>query len=469
MIVNQEPISRLKKAYVVFFITILALLIGHWALNQYQLDGKLGDSRLINASGRQRMLSQQIVKVLLLMERDSNRSISGIKAQTLELISSYWDEIHKNLKNGILGPDLRYTQSSRVRELFELLDKEQKSLMAHIAKIIAEYRENSLNLKQKIMFDMEEIILKENKFLDLMDDLTFQFEIESTAKLEDFKILQHIMLALTLAIVLIQFILLFLPTARNLFWTFRRLKESEQKYKELSQTKDKFFSIISHDLRGPIGTLANFFEYFLQNKLPENEAKIKEIFRSMAESLGRVYALLENLLQWAGSQTGQIAYLPDRLPLDALSLEVVALYTKRAEEKGIRIINRVQEIRAFADLQMVSTVLRNLLSNALKFTPLGGEIVLDCVEQEREAIYCVQDTGTGMDQNALQKVFRLDTSYSTKGTENESGTGLGLILCKDFIEKNGGRIWVESERGKGTKVSFSLPLKESDFAQGEID
>ncbi|MDD2526011.1 MAG: HAMP domain-containing sensor histidine kinase, partial [Bacteroidales bacterium] len=177
-------------------------------------------------------------------------------------------------------------------------------------------------------------------------------------------------------------------------------------------------------------------------------------------SSNKAMDLLMNLMEWSRSQTGRMDYKPENLNIENFIHETVSLDDNIAGEKSIT-INRFlpHDVIVFADKAMINTVLRNLIANAIKFTKPGGEINISAVKQHNEVIVSVSDTGVGMSQDKLGKIFQLDQSCSTLGTNKEKGTGLGLILCKEFVEKHGGKIWVESKEDIGSTFYFTLPYK----------
>ncbi len=240
-----------------------------------------------------------------------------------------------------------------------------------------------------------------------------------------------------------------------------KLSSSEKNLKELNATKDKFFSIIAHDLKNPFQALLGFSEtlYTRHNELTDKE--IKEYSKIIYESSQNLFNLLGNLLQWSKSQLGNIKVSPEKINLSDIYDEATSLLTLTAEKKNIKLQNNIPDnFLVFADKHIVSTVLRNLVNNAVKFTNKGGEITTFAEIKNNEAIIAVSDNGIGIKPENIDKLFKIDYSYSTKGTENEQGTGLGLILCKELIEENNGRIWCESTYGKGSSFYFTLPVIE---------
>ncbi len=234
-----------------------------------------------------------------------------------------------------------------------------------------------------------------------------------------------------------------------------------EQLKEINATKDKFFSIISHDLRNNLGSFRNVtkllldsFEYFSKEEMMESLSLISSTSQ-------RVYTLLENLLEWSRSQTGRIPFNPEVFNLYLPVNNIVELLKANAKVKSINLVSEVSEFcYVYADVNMINTVLRNLVTNAIKFTPENGTILIKVQHNIDAVIVTVEDTGVGISPENLSKLFRIDENITTIGTANEQGSGLGLILCREFIEKNSGTIWVKSEFGKGSKFKFALPFEE---------
>ncbi len=237
------------------------------------------------------------------------------------------------------------------------------------------------------------------------------------------------------------------------------LKEKNDQLGKLNASKDKFFSIISHDLRNPFSVLLGLTELLTLNAQHYDKDKIHTLVTRIFSSAQKLYALLENLLTWSKIQRGMMECMPTSLKLCELVEENIDLFTGQAEKKQITILNAMPpDISAWADESMLSAVLRNLISNALKYTNSDGHVQIAAKELDRDFWeISVSDNGVGIPENALPKLLRLDTQYSHVGTAGEEGTGLGLILCRELVEQNGGTIRVESEPDKGTTFYFSLP------------
>ncbi|MBU8892435.1 MAG: tetratricopeptide repeat-containing sensor histidine kinase [Bacteroidales bacterium] len=241
----------------------------------------------------------------------------------------------------------------------------------------------------------------------------------------------------------------------------KKLIESENNLKELNATKDKFFSIIAHDLKNPFQSLLGFSET-LFNQLDDLEKdEVVEYSRLIYVSSQNLFDLLGNLLQWAKSQLGSMNLSPKDINLYESLDDVLSLLNISAEKKNITINNHISDDTVvFADKHVVSTLLRNLLSNAVKFTNIGGEIIISSTITEKDITISIKDNGKGIGKENIEKLFRIDQEFSTKGTENETGTGLGLILCKELITQSKGDISVNSILGKGSDFRFTLPLQE---------
>ncbi len=225
-------------------------------------------------------------------------------------------------------------------------------------------------------------------------------------------------------------------------------------------TKDKLFSIIAHDLRNPFNIIMGYSKMLVDNFQAINDEKKIEFIKRLHEVTKQTSRLLENLLQWSQLRTGSNKFTPIETNLQLLIEDAVNVISEFAQQKQIKVINKVNtQTHVWADQNMVATVLRNLLSNAVKFTKKGDSITIQTEENDDYIKVCVIDTGVGIKEENLSKLFKIDTTFTTKGTERESGTGIGLVLCKEFVEKNGGEIQVESEEGKGSRFYFTIPVK----------
>ncbi len=239
------------------------------------------------------------------------------------------------------------------------------------------------------------------------------------------------------------------------------LDEKNLELKLLNADKDKFFSIIAHDLRNPLGALRELPQIIIENIENYSTDELIRMISMQREAAQNLFALLENLLTWSRLQRGMIGLEPQQLDIIELARRNITLMNMTAEQKGISLTNSVQDHTVVcADYKMIDTVLRNLITNAIKFTKSGGSIDISASLNGSNVEIAVRDTGIGISEHNLPKLFRIEERYKKVGTANERGTGLGLILCKEFVERHGSKIWVESEPGKGSTFTFSLPVEE---------
>jgi len=223
--------------------------------------------------------------------------------------------------------------------------------------------------------------------------------------------------------------------------------------------KDKFYSIVSHDIMNPFNALLGFSK-ILNDAVKEGDQKeIEECSEIVHQSANRISNLLQNLLVWSRMQNGKMQFQPKKSGVGQLVSEAMAVIAPIAKNKGIKLSTEVKgELQATLDKNMISSVVQNLVTNAIKFTPKGGEVNVSVFQENGTLNFLVSDTGVGMTEEQLQKLFKLDKASSSRGTDEETGTGLGLIISKEFVEKHNGQIAVESELGKGSKFSFALPM-----------
>jgi two-component system sensor histidine kinase/response regulator len=237
------------------------------------------------------------------------------------------------------------------------------------------------------------------------------------------------------------------------------LSEKVDELKQANATKDKFFAIIAHDLINPFNALLAFSS-ILANKhtqMPEDERD--SCIQGILQASNNNYNLLKNLLHWARSQIGKLEVKPTLFDLRDSVGKNIEFHTEVSELKGVNIFSSIDSHWVFADKRMFDTVIRNLLSNAIKFTPEHGMVSISAKQKDDFVEISISDTGVGLKSEDVDKLFRIDVNQTTVGTSKEKGTGLGLILCKEFVEKNGGTIGVESEEGKGSRFYVCIPSK----------
>ena len=248
--------------------------------------------------------------------------------------------------------------------------------------------------------------------------------------------------------------------------THLALKQTRDELKSALAAKDRFFSIIAHDLRSPFNTIVSFLKLVDQNADTYSREVIHDLTSELRAKADATLSLLENLLKWAQSQTG-MAFQPEHVDLTVLLKETIAVMQSSAAAKSLDLgLDCPDNLNLEGDRNMLATVIRNLISNAIKFTAEGGRVRVVAKAVGGDIEIEVSDTGVGMGEKALEKIFRLDIKMTTEGTAHERGSGLGLILCKEFVEKHGGRIWAASEKGQGSRFTVRLPQQQEDALHG---
>jgi len=382
-----------------------------------------------------------------LKENNAERALSNLKlanplaqtSQNQELIQVTYGLLSKTYKSlGDYKKALEYSELFKALEDFLQKEKNDRSIL----KMQSRY---TINQKQSLIDQLE------------LNRIQKEFELEEEKRFKNFLV---IMVAL-IAIILLLILALFLSQRKSnkkLKAANRKVKTQNDELEDLNATKDKFFSIIGHDIKGPLNSLTSFSGLLMNHTSSLSTEEIQMLAKDLDQSLKNLFALLENLLQWSRSQTGNIEFSIEDFELIEMLNDNKKLLDKQAENKKITIeVKNTKPITAKAHPNSITTVIRNLLSNAIKFTEEGGQIKMGVVEESQQYVVKIADNGVGMPKDVANKIFRIDTKHSTQGTAKEKGTGLGLILCKEFVEKNGGKIWVKSEEGKGTIFSFSIP------------
>ena len=240
--------------------------------------------------------------------------------------------------------------------------------------------------------------------------------------------------------------------------THVKLYQQSIELQKLNITKDKFFSIIAHDLRGPMGGFKGMTELLAEHMINMTMAEVQEHLGTLRDSSSNLFRLLENLLQWARLQQGSVPFDPEEIHLQSIAKENIGLIQEQAKHKGVEITQDISgQLKVFADNNMLQTILRNLLSNAVKFSSTGGKVSISAKAADEKSIeISIKDSGIGMAQEMVDNLFKLDARNGRPGTDGEPSTGLGLLLCKEFIETLGGKIKVESQVGKGSVFTFTI-------------
>ncbi|RUT73280.1 tetratricopeptide repeat-containing sensor histidine kinase [Ancylomarina longa] len=297
---------------------------------------------------------------------------------------------------------------------------------------------------------------KENEILRVKNQLT-QEKLNKEKTLKNYVFI-FFLIALTFLVLIFILFRSKVKTNQQINKVNGMLEESNQQLEITNATKDKFFSIIAHDLKTPFNAILGFSELIKDEIISTKDlGMIEEYNNSVNEAAHSLFTLLENLLEWAKSQRGSIEFSPTQFDLYEVVQSNITLFKLKATDKSIQLDSDLEpKTMAYGDVNMVNTIVRNLINNALKFTNTNGEIHISTAIEDDFIILSVQDNGIGISKENQEKLFRLDCNYTTTGTNDETGSGLGLILCKEFAEKNGGDIWVESKLSKGSKFIITL-------------
>ncbi len=245
--------------------------------------------------------------------------------------------------------------------------------------------------------------------------------------------------------------------------TENELKQAFIELEKLNTSKDRFFSILSHDLKGPFtGVMGNaeLLSTYVRDFSPD---EIEIMATDIYKGLTNLFKLLENLLEWSRLQLGKMGYRPQEIDLHEIVDFNIRVYAESAKQKNIGLTNSITSgTTAYADKKMIDTICRNLINNAIKFTKSGGFMTISADRRDKAVEVSVVDSGVGMNELVKEKLFRIDQKFTTTGTAGETGTGLGLILCRELVEKNGGEIWIETKKRKGSAFRFTLPIGKKD-------
>jgi signal transduction histidine kinase len=240
----------------------------------------------------------------------------------------------------------------------------------------------------------------------------------------------------------------------------KEMFEINEELRALNASKDKFFSIIAHDLRNPFNAIIGLTDILLGNISNTDADKLQRTLTNIKNSSAQAHELLENLLTWARNQTGGLQFNPQQINVKQMVEENIALAESQAARKNIQLSATIEHTcMLIGDENMINSVIRNLLTNAIKFTPQNGKVSVVLAEENGSCALSVSDTGIGIAPDRLDTLFSIETKHKTKGTDQEPGTGLGLILCKEFVGKHGGRIEVTSKTGEGSIFRVLLPVK----------
>ncbi|MCB2194632.1 MAG: tetratricopeptide repeat protein [Bacteroidetes bacterium] len=405
---------------------------------------------------------QQSLKVVdKEMDKDLYANIHTMIAKTYFTAGNYelaQRNANKSMKIASeIGAKLIIRDNFKVLADIDLKTNQYKSAAEHLTSII-NYNDTLFNqqLSEK-MFNLEYRFEKERKQAEI-DILNKDKQIRELElrRARTFNIALVVILLL-LAVMFI-YVLMSLRERRkqNLL-----LEKQKEELDNINKTKDKMFLIIGHDLRGPIGNLKSLIEMLLEDEEITRDKSLMETFNIFMKSVQSVSDLLENLLLWAKSQRNDISFSPENISINTVINRNLQLFKTVADHKGVQLTFDIKEnYDVFADKNMLMTVVRNLISNAIKYTPKNGNVNVTVGLESNYTKIAIADSGVGFDQETANKILDPQNFYTTSGTNNEAGSGLGLLLSKEFVEINGGKIWAESIPGKGATFYFTIPVSD---------
>lgn len=427
----------------------------------------------------EKSLANHVVALEIRQALNDKRGI----AETFNNIGALYFEM-KNVERSIANLQLALKagqesqDQNQIRRSYDFLNQCYKSQgdykkaleYAELYMAITEFIQHDRNERQLLETETRYVIEQHETQIGKLETERIQKEKEIAAQ-KKFQNLLVVLMALGAIVIVLTLYLYIIKRRSNKTLAAANLKMEQQNIQlvELNATKDKFFSIISHDLKGPLNSLTSFSGLLINHTDMLSKEEIQMLAKDLDKSVKNLFGLLENLLEWSRSQTGNIDYKAEAFDINSLLDLNAELLKMQAQNKSIALKNNnTLAVEVLAHKNSVNTVIRNLISNAIKFTPQNGQITIDLKDKPNEITVSIADTGVGMSEDVMRKLFRIDTKHTTKGTADEKGTGLGLILCKEFIDKNGGKIWVESTLNKGTTFYFTLPKSKVGNPVGQL-
>jgi signal transduction histidine kinase len=360
------------------------------------------------------------------------------------------------------GFNLKKSTYQKMSKAYELKGDYKSALKYHV--LYAQYSD-SLNKKEKYdkLVSVEkqyESEKKENEIKQLeAKQQILDIQLQTNRQLKLFGFVTAALLLVLLFFTIIRYID---KAKSNHLLELKNIKiaESEHELRQINAAKNKFFSIIAHDLKNPLHTVMGY-SYLLSKDFDRfSDDERRKFATDINQSTNNIFRLLQNLLEWSRSQTGRLVVIPQEIKLSRIVKNATNVLHPLAENKNIKIENQIdQELTVYADPQMIETVIRNLVSNAIKFTPENGLIEISARQTGELIEFCVKDSGVGISEEDAKNLFQIDSKVKRKGTNDEDGSGIGLILCKEFVDRNHGKIWVESTFPKGSSFFFTIPTK----------
>jgi len=318
-----------------------------------------------------------------------------------------------------------------------------------------------------VLYSLSQETVSQNDTTDIaIHSLEKEYDTHSTAVfpllVDEVGAILIISLILVLLFIILALFYFYSKKIKEINKASQQLSKQNEKLQDANQTKEKFLSIIGHDLKNPFNSVLGLSNLVIDQWKSLDDEERFNISNEINSSSQSLYELLDNLLIWSRTQTSKVKWVPIKFDLNENILQIYEIFKNQANFKNINVRLEISGVKnVFADPNMISTVIRNLLSNALKFTHEGGQIVLRSQSKADMVEFSISDNGKGILPEDLKRIFEDTGHQTTKGTSNETGSGLGLLLAKDFINRNKGLIWVESKPGKGSLFTFTLPVSET--------
>lgn len=399
-------------------------------------------------------------------QKDFTKALEYRK-KSLELSSriNYLEgKVHNHINLGLIYAQLNNFRQADVEfaEALKIADS-MKEIYVQIDtyKNFAKFNEMKNNYKEALYYfkkytSLRDSVMKQEN-VALLAEMEAVYKAEKTEK-ENSVLSKDLELKEKQRDYLIVIVLLILIVVVVIYSRYYSKKVANKKLEELNAVKDTFFRLIAHDLKTPFNAIFGYTEILKEDFTQLSDKEKLKFIDSIGNAAKQNYQLLENLLMWSQSHSGRLEYNPQKINLKLNILESKELLTPSAQNKNIDIIVDCDDnLTVFADSQMLTTIFRNLISNAIKFTYPAGNVTIKVIEEPKDIKVSVIDTGMGMDETTVKKLFKLNEISTHNGTQGEKGTGLGLVLCKEFIQLHKGKIWVESEPGNGSKFILTIP------------
>jgi signal transduction histidine kinase len=456
---NLPEHSTEKKLNILFILIILPVLI----ISYFVILTNREFNNMNNWITQSNNIQKQIHKILTLQQ---NAEIVNQES----LVSHSRTDQHKIDSLSVA----LFLQIDSFKNLTVDFPDKQKSIDTLRLYVITELEANKFVTKHTALFN-DTILVKQletqngfvnfSKIAKLLNRMEEQESIilnQRTKNLDTIKEHGDVIFAIFIVLFFAIIIVFYFLVRNDIKFKIRTEKELKQKSEELKLSnnyKDKMFSIIAHDLRNPFQPILTISEIMITDYNSLNDNEIKELGEQLELISKNVMVLLENLLEWSKVQTGKMHFNPEVISVKDKFASVIRNLSVYAEKKKIKIYDDLDtDIKVFADNNMLSSILQNLVSNAIKFTPVNGEIRINSMVEEENILFSVYDSGIGIAKEYIGKIFNMGDHYTTKGTNDEKGSGLGLLLCKEFVEMHRGKIWAEANKNEGTTFYFTIPI-----------